>query len=563
MTGRRPDAAVLAAVVTGLAAIAVYRTTLLPGLGAWDTGEAQVVLPLMGTFHPTGFPAYVMLGWLASVVLQPIGSPAFIVNLLSALLAGFAAGTSILVMRRLAVPLPVGIAVATGFALTPIVWSIASAADAHALHLALVVVVTLGLLRWGALVAERRDHPGDRALWGRGDRAIVITAAVFGVALANHALSVLLVPAVGLYVLAVEPRVVHRPKVVLAALGACIGTAALLYLELPLRAGPFRAPLVYGHPETWGGFWETVIGRQFLGDVGGRLSDPGGVLWRLAELANLQLGPLVVLVPVGLLVTIVRFPRYALFSLTATLVTCLFAASYSNAAIERYYLGPAFFAWTWVAVLAGSVADRLAAVRRPAEAGSVADEAADGTPEGAGRDEGPPGPATAPLPASVTASVTVPTFPGRGTPLLPASAAAAALVGLALLVPTSIVLDARWHAEDRSREVWAADWLNGAFASIEQHAVVVSWWSYSTPLWYGQLVEARRGDIWVVDDRTRLDEGLGEVEDVIERFLGSRPVYVIRAQDSDVKVLAQHYAIEPVDGSDSLFRVTGRLETQP
>jgi len=40
-------------------------------------------------------------------------------------------------------------------------------------------------------------------------------------------------------------------------------------------------------------------------------------------------------------------------------------------------------------------------------------------------------------------------------------------------------------------------------------------------------------------------------------------VYVIRAQDSDVKVLAQHDAIEPVDRSDSLFRVTGRLETQP
>ena len=66
-----------------------------------------------------------------------------------------------------------------------------------------------------------------------------------------------------------------------------------------------------------------------------------------------------------------------------------------------------------------------------------------------------------------------------------------------------------------------------------------------------------------MDDRTRLDESLGEVEDVIERFLGSRPVHVIRAQDPDVKVLAQHYAIEPVDRSDSLLRVTGRLETQP
>ena len=66
-------AATIAAAVTFLLA----RSTLLPGLGYWDTGEAQVVPPVMGTFHPTGFPSYVLLGWFASVVLQPFGEPAF------------------------------------------------------------------------------------------------------------------------------------------------------------------------------------------------------------------------------------------------------------------------------------------------------------------------------------------------------------------------------------------------------------------------------------------------------------------------------------------------------
>ncbi len=55
-------------------AFAVYRTTLLPGLCAWDTAEAQTVLPVLGTMHPTGFPAYVVIGWLASVVFAPLGS---------------------------------------------------------------------------------------------------------------------------------------------------------------------------------------------------------------------------------------------------------------------------------------------------------------------------------------------------------------------------------------------------------------------------------------------------------------------------------------------------------
>ena len=52
------------------------RATMLLDVARWDTAEAQTVPPLLGTMHPTGFPAYVLLGWLASVVLAPLGSPA-------------------------------------------------------------------------------------------------------------------------------------------------------------------------------------------------------------------------------------------------------------------------------------------------------------------------------------------------------------------------------------------------------------------------------------------------------------------------------------------------------
>ena len=268
------DTTLVPAVVTGAAALAVYWTTLLPGVGAWDTAEAQTALPLMGTMHPTGAPAYVLLGWLASVILQPLGEPAFRVNLLSALLVATAVGVSVAIMRRLAVPVPVAVAAAIGFALTPVAWSIGSAADVHALHVALVAVLVLALVRWDGLVAERRARPGDDAAARRADRALVLAAVVFGVSLANHGLTLLLVPAIGLYVRAVDPGCFHRPRLVAAALAACLGVAAVLYLELPLRAGPFRAPLVYGSPDTWSGFWEILLARQFQGDVAGTLADP-------------------------------------------------------------------------------------------------------------------------------------------------------------------------------------------------------------------------------------------------------------------------------------------------
>jgi hypothetical protein len=94
---------------------------------------------------------------------------------------------------------------------------------------------------------------------------------------------------------------------------------------------------------------------------------------------------------------------------------------------------------------------------------------------------------------------------------------------------------------------------------MEPDSLIVSWWSYSTPLWYEQLVEGRRPDIAIVDDRTRLDENLGSIEDVIDANLGKRPVYVIRLDPSEVAALARRYDLEYVDGYDAtgLTRVIG------
>ena len=81
-----------APLLVGLIALVTATFTLLPGVAFWDTGELQSVAPLMGTAHPTGFPTYVLLGWLVSVVLQPLGEPAFVMNLFSAICVAVAAG---------------------------------------------------------------------------------------------------------------------------------------------------------------------------------------------------------------------------------------------------------------------------------------------------------------------------------------------------------------------------------------------------------------------------------------------------------------------------------------
>ena len=116
----------------------------------------------------------------------------------------------------------------------------------------------------------------------------------------------------------------------------------------------------------------------------------------------------------------------------------------------------------------------------------------------------------------------------------------------ALLLPTAVALQTRWRVVDQSGTVWIHDWLDEAFTSIEPDAVVVSWWSYSTPLWYGQLVEHRRPDISIIDDRTRLDEHLGSITDVIEANLDTRPVYLIRGSPAEIEALRSRYVIEQV-----------------
>jgi Protein of unknown function (DUF2723) len=528
MVTRFPWLRHLPALLVALVAFGAARAALLPGVAFWDTGELQTVGPLLGTAHPTGFPTYVLLGWLASVVLQPLGDPAFRMNLLSAGCLALAAGMTVDLVRVLTRSVALGTAAGLGLAFTPIAWTIGTHADAHALHLVFVVLLLRLLVAWETRArwddagrAGVRSHgraPGDF-----GDRYLVAAAAVFGLALGTHSLILLTAPAVGLFVLSVEPGIHRRRRLVWSCVAAVVVAVSLVYLELPLRAGPFRAALVYGQPDTWGGFWYVALGLQFAGSLVDPFGDLPRKLGELVALAFDQFGPLAALIPIGFLLTLRRRPRFALLTGLSLGLTCLFAMSYENADIGRYYLGPILVAWIWLALLARAVADRLASgIRRLAA---------------------PPG---------VT-----------GVEASWLGGALAVVVAAGLLVPSVLAAPTTFSIVDESGDRSAADWTDFALDTIQPDAVILSWWSYSTPLWYAQRVEGRRPDITIVDDRTRLDEGLGELNDVIDANLGIRPVYVIRSDPDEVAELSARYRLEPLDGQVgfSLTLVASRLES--
>ncbi|MFL5674589.1 MAG: hypothetical protein ACJ779_06265, partial [Chloroflexota bacterium] len=360
----------------------------------------------------------------------------------------------------------------------------------------------------------------------RGDRYLVAAAIVFGLAVGNHSLTLLLAVPVGLYVLAVDPGIWRRGRLVVGCVAALALTIGLVYLELPLRAGPFRAGLVYGTPNTLEGFRYIVLAEQFQGS----LSDPFGELPRkFAELvtrAITQFGILAPLVPIGFLATVVRRPRYALLTGTAVAITCFFNASYVNADINRYYLGPVLIAWTWLAILAAAAIDILAT--------------AAGEP-----------PLTDDEPTTEPAAADAPVRDRGWTTPGPRATIIAAVVSIALLIPTLVDAPDRYAAVDETGDREAQVWVDRTLGAMEPDAAIISWWSYSTPLWYEQRVLGHRPDVTIIDDRTRLDEHLGELTDAIDANLGKRPVYVLRLDQREVALLADRYELDFIDGHDA------------
>jgi len=232
----------IAVSLTALSAI-LYVRTCAPSLLFGDSGEFQFVPYILGIAHPTGYPLYVMLGWLWSHLL-PLGNVAYRMNLFSSFWAALTVGVSYLLARNfiaraagryepVATRAAAGVVAAT-FAVTQTFWSQAVIAEVYTLNALFVALVLLLFLLW-AQTPLRRAH-------------LVALALTFGLALTHHRTILALVPGMlvcflllkreptggqGIAVAPSHVRVLWRDGIVVAA-----GVLAplLLYLYLPLRA---------------------------------------------------------------------------------------------------------------------------------------------------------------------------------------------------------------------------------------------------------------------------------------------------------------------------------------
>ena len=333
-----------------------------PGRGGPDRASGGRVLghgrgpdraPAARDHAPDRVPAYALLGWLASVVLAPLGEPAFRMNLLSAILLAVgrpdrrsspASSASALHRAR-----PRG-----SPSRPPIVWSIGTHAHAHALHLACrrAPAPLGGSCDWERPRTARRPGGADRAHRGRGR--------VRRSSLANHGPDAAAAPGGRPVRARGRARILRRRR---SSRRRSRPSGSRRCSTSSSRSAPGRSapPLVYGHPETWAGFWDVVLARQFQGSV-----DPSATStasWRRRPTSRSPSSGRSCPRPVGL-------PRggrpppavRAAFRRRSCTTACSPPRTRTPPS-SATTSGLLFFAWTWLAILGGAVVARASNAR--------------------------------------------------------------------------------------------------------------------------------------------------------------------------------------------------------
>jgi hypothetical protein len=427
----------------GLAALLVYRLTLSCSIAWGDSPELTTAAFLAGIPHPTGYPLYMLLGFLFTH-LWPAGSVAFRMNLLSALSAAGAIAFTYLLLRRLVGGRLVSLMAALGFAFSPMFWSQAVIAEVYAFHL-----LGMTALLWLVLSWERRGGRGRL----RG------AALMYGLCFTHHMLSVLLLP--GLLYLALTSR---RRGEFVGELGRTVPLfllPLLLYAYLPLAA--HRDPAAnWGDPGNWHNFVAHITGRQYRTAM---FHVPADELW-LRVKSYTGLGPgrhsawlaqqftpgFLWLAPLGIWGLARRRRRFLVFTLLIYAVVIAYTLNYYIFDSEVYYLPSHLMVAIWIAAGLRQLGGWLAVVWR---------------------------------------RLALP--PAKRRPIN-------ALLGGALVALPLTLLSANWSANDHHSDRSALMYARAALMSLKPNALLLSGDdNYYFPLLYARHVDHFRPDVTLVD----------------------------------------------------------------
>ena len=222
-----------------------YCRTLQPTVGDFgDSAKFQVVANVLGIPHATGYPLYVPLAKLFTLL--PIRDAAFRVNLLSAVSAAAAVALLGLASWALTHNLPASAGAALLFAWSRTFWSQAVIAEVYALNAALLALVIALLFLW-------RTRGGQRLYVG--------ALAAYALSLGNHASMILLIPGLLWFIATTDRKKLTQPRNLALAVGVlALGACQYLLLFLRARQHPSYCETC---PDTVSKLWWYLTGAQF------------------------------------------------------------------------------------------------------------------------------------------------------------------------------------------------------------------------------------------------------------------------------------------------------------
>jgi tetratricopeptide (TPR) repeat protein len=235
------------ALVLSLAVFALLARGACRTIYVGDSGELVTAVHLLGIPHPSGYPLYVLLGKLWTLLL-PVGTVAFRMSLFSAAAAAAACGALYALGRNLTLRPVAALFSAAMLAVAPSFWAEANIQRVYALNALFVVLATTAAWRWCAT--------------GRV-RALIGGFFLCGLGASNHTYMAVYAAAFAAFALIAEPQLLRRPLALGAGAAAFLaGLVPYVYLPLRSRADPL---LDWGNPETLGAFVRVVLRLDFWG----------------------------------------------------------------------------------------------------------------------------------------------------------------------------------------------------------------------------------------------------------------------------------------------------------
>lgn len=325
-SNKRPVSSILAPLLLFLTVFSLYAATAAPATLFGDPSEYQFVSAILGIAHPPGYAFYTLLAKLWQT-LVPVGTVAFRTNLLAAATGAWVVTAAYLIVYDLQStirnPLLSSLFAALSLAASPDLWQHAIHANSHIVSVALATTHLWLLVRW----------------WRAGrDCWLAAFAVTLGLAAAHHPIALMGVPAYGLFILAVRPRILRQWRTLLMLAGCLLlGLTPFLYYPLRSPSTPFGPTDM----RTWAGFWRHATAQGLRVNLFhfGLADQPDRALvfWSLLRLQFPP--PVILLIPLGLTYLACRASRAALL-ICSFLVTHLLFTLNTVQDVMAYLLIP-------------------------------------------------------------------------------------------------------------------------------------------------------------------------------------------------------------------------------